>query len=122
MSPTRMKKEYRIMNENEREAVVKYRIEKAFETVEDVKVMTQIELWNASMNRLYYACYYAVIALLVHNKINAQTHDGARRMFGEHFIKLSSSILKQENSIPGSLTNGKKEIMKTSLNIREMML
>ena len=42
--------------------------------------------YNAAVNRLYYACYYAVIALLVKNHIAAQTHDGVKQMFGLHFI------------------------------------
>ena len=45
------------------------------------------KLWNTAVNRLYYACYYAVIALLIDKDINAQTHSGVRQMFGLHFIK-----------------------------------
>jgi uncharacterized protein (UPF0332 family) len=45
------------------------------------------KLWNTTVNRLYYACYYAVSALLVDNKIKAQTHGGVRQMFGLHFVK-----------------------------------
>lgn len=36
---------------------------------------------------MYYACYYAVIALLINNKIETLTHTGTRQMFGFHFIK-----------------------------------
>ena len=35
----------------------------------------------------YYACYYAVSALLIDQNIQVQTHTGTRRMFGLHFIK-----------------------------------
>ena len=45
------------------------------------------ELWNTSINRLYYSCYYAVSALLIYKDINASTHSGVRLMFGLHFIK-----------------------------------
>jgi uncharacterized protein (UPF0332 family) len=44
------------------------------------------EFYNAAVNRLYYACYYAVIALLVNNKITAQTHQGVKQMFSLHFV------------------------------------
>lgn len=50
-------------------------------------MLIQNELWNTAINRLYYACYYAVIALLVKNDIQVQTHAGVRQMFGLHFIK-----------------------------------
>lgn len=36
---------------------------------------------------MYYSCFYAVIALLLKNKIETQTHDGARIQFSLHFIK-----------------------------------
>ena len=39
------------------------------------------------MNRLYYACYYAVTALLVSREIETTTHAGVRQMFGLHFVK-----------------------------------
>lgn len=39
------------------------------------------------MNRMYYACFYAVSALLLHSEIDGvKTHEGVRQMFGKHFI------------------------------------
>ncbi len=45
------------------------------------------QLWNTAVNRIYYACFYAVTALMLHYNINAQTHSGIRQMFGLKFIK-----------------------------------
>ena len=42
--------------------------------------------YNTAVNRLYYACYYAVIALLAKNNIPAQTHAGVKQMLGLHFV------------------------------------
>jgi uncharacterized protein (UPF0332 family) len=39
------------------------------------------------VNRLYYACYYAVIALLIDKGIQPHTHAGVRQMFGLHFVR-----------------------------------
>jgi len=39
------------------------------------------------VDRLYYACFYAVIALLLENGIETQSHLGARTQFGLNFIK-----------------------------------
>jgi len=52
-------------------------------------ILAEKEKWNASLNRLYYSCFYAVIALLLKHNIEPQTHDGARTQFGLHFIKNS---------------------------------
>ncbi|NOX85387.1 MAG: HEPN domain-containing protein [Chlorobi bacterium] len=75
------------MNDTERKDLINYRLSRARSTLNEVSVLVDNELWNTAVNRLYYACYYAVIALLLHNKIQAQTHGGVRQMFGLHFIK-----------------------------------
>lgn len=75
------------MNDQERKDLVQYRIEKARQTFNEVALHIENGLWNTAVNRLYYACYYAVTALLVSNKIKATTHAGVRQMFGLHFIK-----------------------------------
>jgi uncharacterized protein (UPF0332 family) len=75
------------MNEQQRKELVKHRIDKANETFNEVALHIEHELWATAVNRLYYACYYAVSALLINNEIQAQTHSGVRQMLGLHFIK-----------------------------------
>jgi uncharacterized protein (UPF0332 family) len=75
------------MNQNERQKLVQYRIQRARETFNEVQIHIENELWNTSVNRLYYACYYAVIALLIDKELQPQTHNGVRQMFGLHFVK-----------------------------------
>lgn len=75
------------MNESDRKIIVKYRISRAHETLREVDKHIENQLWNTAVNRLYYACYYAVIALLISKEIIAQTHAGVRQMFGLHFVK-----------------------------------
>ena len=41
---------------------------------------------NGAINRLYYACYYIVIALLIKNGVSAQTHAGTKQMLGLQFV------------------------------------
>lgn len=75
------------MNQQEREELIKYRLAKARETFEEVELHIENELWDTAVNRLYYACYYAVIALLIDKEIQPHTHTGVRQMFGLHFVK-----------------------------------
>jgi uncharacterized protein (UPF0332 family) len=82
------------MNSQERQELVKYRIRKARETYNEVSLHIENKLWATAVNRLYYACYYAVIALLIDKGIQPQTHAGVRQMFGLHFIK--NGILENE--------------------------
>ena len=36
---------------------------------------------------MYYACFYAIGALLAKHKIEVSSHPGVRQKFGEHFVK-----------------------------------
>lgn len=75
------------MNESDRKELVAYRLDKANRTLKEIDILLKNELWNTAVNRMYYACYYAVSALLINSAIQAQTHAGVRQMFGMHFIK-----------------------------------
>ncbi|MCK9449755.1 MAG: HEPN domain-containing protein [Bacteroidales bacterium] len=52
-----------------------------------LKFLFKNGFWNSAVNRLYYAIFYAVNALLVLNVIDSQTHSGQRTQFSRHFIK-----------------------------------
>ena len=66
---------------------IDYRLQKADESFADAELLAKNGRWNAVVNRLYYACFYAVIALLLSKDIKSTTHDGGRNQFGLHFIK-----------------------------------
>ena len=66
---------------------INYRFQRSKETYEEALILAKEERWNAVINRLYYACFYAVIALLIKNDIETRSHDGARTQFGLNFIK-----------------------------------
>ena len=55
------------MTNEERIEYVKYRIESAYKTYDAAKVLAENGFWNSAVNRLYYATFYAVNALLVLN-------------------------------------------------------
>ena len=66
---------------------INYRIDRAYEALEDAKLLAENDRWNTAVNRLYYSSFYAVIALLIKNGIETQTHDGVRTQFGLLFVK-----------------------------------
>jgi len=74
------------LSDEERDAIVFYRIQKAKETWKEAEGIAKLGYWNAVINRLYYACYYLTSALLIHNGHSAQTHSGVIRLFGLNFI------------------------------------
>lgn len=75
------------MNSDERNEYVRYRLKSAFNTPDAAKILADNGFWNSAVNRLYYAIFYAVNALLVHNGINSSSHSGLRSQFSLHFIK-----------------------------------
>ncbi len=75
-----------ILDPNEIEALADYRLERAWKTLGEVSYLDEGGHYNAALSRLYYACYYAVLALFIKNNINASTHAGVKQMLGLHFI------------------------------------
>ena len=75
------------LNQEEREAVVTYRLEKAAKTMEQAKCNLPMHFWALVANRMYYAAYYAVSALLIANGHTAKTHETIVRVFGLQFVK-----------------------------------
>ena len=73
---------------------IDYRIIKSEQSYRDARILADNGSWTASVNRLYYACYYMVSALLLRNKINAQTHSGCKMQFGLHFVKTGKIFLE----------------------------
>jgi uncharacterized protein (UPF0332 family) len=76
------------LSHEERIAIVGYRIEKAKVAFKGAEANAlQLKDWTVAGNRLYYAVYYIVSALLIKNGYIAHTHAGTRSLFNQHFIK-----------------------------------
>ncbi|RLD62514.1 MAG: hypothetical protein DRJ05_00120 [Bacteroidetes bacterium] len=69
------------------EDYVVYRIKRAKETIHEVDTHIENGFWNTAINRMYYACFYAVGALLVKHGVVTASHSGARQKFGQLFVK-----------------------------------
>ncbi len=67
--------------------LIDYRISRAKDTLDDAQILADKEKWNSTINRLYYAAYYAVMALLLDSELKPTTHNGAKSNFSEYFVK-----------------------------------
>lgn len=74
------------LDEESQRALVAYRCQRSAETMREAEVMFREKFYNAAVNRLYYACYYAVSALLLQKGIQANTHKGVKTMFALHVV------------------------------------
>ena len=82
------------LNLDERTAVVEFRLEKAERAYQQACGVVKMQYWETIANRLYYAAYNAVSALLIAYGYSAQSHSGVIHLFGQNFIK--TGILSRE--------------------------
>lgn len=75
------------LSDADRLEIVKYRLEKASRTYDEAIGSIANKYCETAANRLYYAAYYAVSALLIAYKYEASTHNGVIQMFGKAFLK-----------------------------------
>ena len=90
------------LSDDERRALVTYRLEKAHKTYQQASDSISLGYWEMTANRLYYAAYYAVSALLLQQGLTVQTHHGIIQMLGLHFVK-TGIISKEMGTLYGRL-------------------
>ena len=76
-----------MMDEEYKKAIVKYRLEKSDELLKEVRLLIDNGFANASVSRMYYACYHVISALLFSHNIETKTHKGLRQQFGLNFVR-----------------------------------
>jgi len=84
----------------EKKAIVEYRLERAQVTLEEARVLAENGSWAGCLNRTYYACFYAVNALLLAHGLSSAKHSGVRSLFNKDFV--NSGMVSRES---GSLYN-----------------
>lgn len=71
----------------EQKTLIAYRLERARETLKEADVLLKHGHVNSYVNRLYYACFYAVSALLLTKDLSSVKHSGLRALFHREFVK-----------------------------------
>ena len=84
-----------VLTDENYDALAAYRWDRALETLSEIPYLREQGYYNTAVNRLYYACYYAAVALLVQNRILAGTHLGVKTMIGMHFV--SKGLITRES-------------------------
>ena len=92
------------LTEIQRKELVKYRLEKARNTFAEVPVLMEKEFYRNAANRLYYACYYAMTAVLVNDGYEARTHSGVMTLLGLYYVS-KNKIEKSLGKMYGQLFN-----------------
>ena len=66
--------------------LILYRLERAHEALDEALILLEKGYANTFVNRLYYACFYAVSALLLQNDLIYSRHTGVRACFSREFV------------------------------------
>ena len=70
-----------------KEELIRYRQKKAREMLEDAALLFQSGRLFSTLNRIYYALFYEVIAILLTADLSSAKHTGVRALFNEHFVR-----------------------------------
>jgi len=71
----------------EQRAYITYRLERARGTLGEARMLLDAGCLHAAVNRLYYACFYAVSALLLSEGRSSSKHTGIRALFNREWVK-----------------------------------
>jgi len=74
------------MSESKKKAV-RERLKQAHETLEEAEVLFEQDFWRGTINRTYYAMFYAVLALAADKEIAISKHTHAIAFLDKEFIK-----------------------------------
>ncbi len=75
------------LKEEERRVLITLELEKSEKTLTEMEVQLQNSLWGMAANRLYYALFHAVSALLISDNHEVGTHRGAVNKFSLFYVK-----------------------------------
>ncbi|MCK9398454.1 MAG: HEPN domain-containing protein [Bacteroidales bacterium] len=71
---------------NDRENLIKYRLEQAEETISDVQLLIENNRLRSAVNRIYYGMFYSLLALGLANQYEASKHAQLIGWFNKNFI------------------------------------
>ena len=71
----------------EEQSLVRYRFKRAAEALEEARLLFDTGHLHTYVNRLYYACFYAMSALLLAKGLTASKHTQVRALLHKEFVR-----------------------------------
>ncbi len=71
---------------SDKRELIKYRLDQADETIEDVRILIENNRMRASINRIYYGMFYSLLALGIKNEFETSKHAQLIGWFNKSFI------------------------------------
>ncbi|MBQ7438718.1 MAG: HEPN domain-containing protein [Paludibacteraceae bacterium] len=95
------------LSDEERRIMVELEIERAEKITEQFPTLQEQKYWDTLVNRMYYAVFHAVSALMIHNAIHVHTHRGALIAFNKEFVR--TGVFSEEEGHLFSKLEGMRE-------------
>lgn len=73
--------------ESQLRLLISYRLTEAKETLEEASLLLENGAFRGSVNRSYYAMFYAVLGLLATRSLGTSKHSGVVSLFDREFVK-----------------------------------
>ena len=96
------------LDDEKRAVVVGLEMEKAYRTFDDACLLSENGRWSSAANRLYYAVFHAVSALLIHDGHLVKSHKGAAVAFRKYYVA-TGVILQQQAMLFSKLEDLREE-------------
>jgi uncharacterized protein (UPF0332 family) len=74
------------IEDDDRENLIKYRLEQAKETISDVQLLIDNNRLRSAVNRIYYGMFYSLLALGLANRFETSKHAQLIGWFNKNFI------------------------------------
>lgn len=87
------------LNPNDRKSIVEYELDKSILNLNQARANSELGFWDLVANRLYYAVFHAISALLISNGVPVKSHKGAVKMFYLHFVKTGLLSIKDGHTV-----------------------
>lgn len=83
------------LSDEERRIMVELELERAEKMIQEFPTFVEKQYWDTLVNRMYYAAFHAVNALLIHNSMRVHTHKGALITFNKDFIRTGKFSIEE---------------------------
>ena len=83
-----------MIDDKDRLALIKYRLEQALDTIEVVDFLIDSDKLTVAVNRIYYGLFYSVTALAINNGFETSKHAQLIGWFNKEFVATKKTDVK----------------------------
>lgn len=83
-----------MIDDKDRLALIKYRLEQALDTIEVVDFLINANKLTVAVNRIYYGLFYSVTALAIYNGFETSKHNKLIGWFNKEFVATKKTDVK----------------------------